>query len=58
MKHVFNGNEKLSFFEELIWDHSYNEDIDMVERGNVNNHFVIICITLAIVGLSYFCYGM
>ena len=56
MRHVFDRDEKLGFFEELVWDHFYNEDIDMIERGNMSNEFIIICSIIAIVLLTYICY--
>lgn len=55
MRH-FNRNEKLGFFEELVWDHFYNEDNDMVERGKVSNEFIIICMLLGIAALAFICY--
>ena len=56
MRYFFSKNQKLGFFEELIWDHFYNEDLDLIERGNVSSGFIIICFILAIVLLTYVCY--
>ena len=55
MRHVFDRNKKLGFFEELVWDHFYNEDIDMMERGDVNTEFIIICTIIAIAAVAFFC---
>ncbi|MGN1300994.1 MAG: hypothetical protein ACI4U9_00420 [Clostridia bacterium] len=55
MRH-FNRNEKLGFFEELVWDHFFNEETGKVERGNVNNEFIILCIMLGIVTLAFICF--
>lgn len=50
-KMYFDRNEKLGFFEELIFDHKYDEDTGLIKRDGVNTYFVHLACLAAILGL-------
>ena len=38
----FGRDEKLGFFESLVFDHELDEDVDLIKRTGVNTEFALI----------------
>ena len=38
----FGKDEKLGFFESLVFDHELDEDVDLIKRTGVNTEFALI----------------
>lgn len=47
----YDRDEKMPFFETLIWDHKYDEDTGLIVRDGVNTDFIHLACLIGLLGL-------
>jgi hypothetical protein len=52
----FDRDEKLGFFEELVYDHKLDEDVMLITRAGVSIEFVRLAFLVVICILAAICF--
>ena len=52
----FEQFEKLSFWEELVYNHVLDEDIMLVKRDGFSFEFILICFLVIVLAFAVICH--